>query len=197
MRVVPFLVVAVVGASLIVPLPSRAQEAVKTPPAAAVHPTESSANAPREAPRIESRVRVGEMAPDFELDGSRGSPVRITRLRGYRVLLAFGDTRADLSPLRASMTPLDQLGTRVVGVCGEKSRTLEQAAARDPAGPLLLADVTGEVAAIYGLYDSERRAIRPGYVLVDRDGTVRMALLGQSLPSEDLVRLVHFAVEGF
>ena len=37
---------------------------------------------------------------------------------------------------------------------------------------------------------------RPGFVLVDRTGVVRMALLGQSLPLDETARLVRYALTG-
>ncbi len=58
------------------------------------------------------------------------------------------------------------------------------------------ADWAGEVSAMYGLYDSERSMISPGFVLVDRDGIVRMALLGQNVPPDQIAALVRFAVSG-
>src|SRR5262249_13709624 len=101
-----------------------------------------------------------------------------------------------LTSLRDGEAPLAQLGIRLIGVCGDKARSLEQAAVRDSAGPLLLADVTGEGAALYGLWDGSERAIRPGPVLVDRDQRVRMALLGQTLPVDDVVKIIRLTVTG-
>ncbi len=197
MRVVPFLVPAVAGALLaITPTLAHGQQNARNPPPPAdVRPPQATPP-PRTPAHIHSHVVVGEDAPDFELDGSRGTPVRLSRLRGNRVLLAFGDSHADLAPLRAAAAPLGTMDVRVTGVCGDKARSLEQAAAHDPASPLMLADVTGEVAALYGLWDFEHRAVRPGLVLIDRDGRIRMALLGQTLPADDVVRLVRFAVTG-
>jgi len=34
------------------------------------------------------------------------------------------------------------------------------------------------------------------FVLLDRDGVVRMALLGQRLPPEDILRLIRFGITG-
>jgi len=37
---------------------------------------------------------------------------------------------------------------------------------------------------------------RPGLVLLDIDGTVKLALIGQALPAADATRIVQYAVDG-
>ena len=61
---------------------------------------------------IPSQVYVGEPAPDFELDGSQGRPVRLAHLKGYWILLVFADRRADLTPLKEIEPDLRRLGVR-------------------------------------------------------------------------------------
>ena len=39
--------------------------------------------------------------------------------------------------------------------------------------------------------------ISPGFLLVDRDGIVRMVLFGHNLPPGQIAALVRFAVTGF
>ena len=40
------------------------------------------------------------------------------------------------------------------------------------------------------------RQVRPGFVLIDRQGVVRMALLGQRLPFDEMLALVKSSVTG-
>jgi len=183
---------AVAGALLTAP-PARAQQEPKSPTPAAPAEHGTAASAPHAPPRLARRVTVGETAPDFELDGSRRETVRLSRLRGTRVLLVFTETHAALAGLSGAARTLAGLDTRVVGVCHDKARTLEQAASHDPGLVLALADVTGEVSAMYGLLDFEHDTTRPGLVLLDRNGAVRLALLGQTLPADDVVALVQSA----
>lgn len=171
----------------------RAQQEPKTPAPVAPHDPEASATPPHAASRLAGTIAVSELAPDFELDGSHRESVRLSRLRGTRVLLVFAETHAALAGFGRAERALAPLDTRVVGVCHDKARTLEQAATHDPGLMLTLADVTGEVSAMYGLYDFEHDATRPGLVLLDRNGTVRLALLGQALPPDDVVALVRSA----
>jgi peroxiredoxin len=145
---------------------------------------------------VTSQVYVGEAAPDFELDGSEGRPVRLAKLKGYWLLLVFADRRAELAPLQQIEPRLRKLGVRPYGVCGDKAYTLGSFARQQKLPFVLLADVTGEVSQLYGLYDSRLSQIRPGFVLVSRQGVVRMALLGQALPYDEMLGLVESAVTG-
>jgi peroxiredoxin len=112
------------------------------------------------------------------------------------VLLVFADRKEDLAPLRESVNDLRPLGIQLLGVCNEKARTLEIYNARNPVPFPLLADVTGEISAMYGLYDHAHSSTRPGFLVLDRDGVVRMAVLGQQLPVGDITRLAQYAITG-
>jgi peroxiredoxin len=157
-------------------------------PPGSVPPTGS----PQLRPRASGEVQAGERAPDFELDGSNGKPVRLSSLRGRWTLVAFGDRKEDVSPLREVAAGLDSSGIRLVGVCAEKAYFLEAFAKQKQFPFLLLADVTREVSDMYGLYDSHARAVLPGYILLEPDGDIALELLGQSLPANDIARLVRY-----
>lgn len=145
---------------------------------------------------IRGEIVIGERAPDFELDASTGRPLRIGSLRGDWVLLLFDSRKEEVAAVRRVHDGLRTLGVRPVGVCDEKAYHLESYARRETIPFPLLADPTGEISAIYGLYDSERATTGPGFVLLDRGGVVRMALLGQRFPPEDVERLIRYAITG-
>ena len=180
---------------MLAPFPSAAQ---KIPPA--TRPSEANAPiippSPRRRAPIVAQVYVGEGAPDFELDGSRGRPVQLSSLRGTWIVLAFADRRQSLAGLRAIHPELGALGAQLVGVCHEKPGTLVSSSRRDSLPFLMLADVTGEISAMYGLYDLDRSATVPGFLVLDRQGVVRMAVLGKQLPSTDISRLARLAITG-
>ena len=48
---------------------------------------------------IIGQVYIGERAPDFVLDGSRGVREKISKQRGHWVLLAFGERYRDIAGL--------------------------------------------------------------------------------------------------
>ena len=146
--------------------------------------------------RIRGELVIGDRAPDFELDASNGKPLRLASLRGDWVLLVFDSRKEDVARLQPVNTELKSIGVKVVGVCDEKAYHLESFARRESFPYPLLADPTGEISAIYGLFDGERSTTGPGFLLLDRDGVVRMAILGQRFPPDDVLHLIRFAITG-
>ena len=175
---------------------AQAQDNPKSPtPSSPGEQPSSTRNPHGQLGIVSSRVVFADLAPDFELDGSHGAPVKLSRLRGDWILLIFAERRDQIVATRTIEPDMRQLGIRIVGVCHEKSRTLDTYAARDSV-PLMLADPTGEVSAIYGLWDSPRRQIVPGFLVLDREGIVRIAFFGRELPPDEIGRLAQFAVGG-
>ena len=119
--------------------------------------------------------RVGEPAPDFELEGTAGR-FRLSEHRGERVVLLFypGDgtpvcTRQFCS-YRDSDT-FDQLEATVVGISRQDVESHENFSAEHDLGVPLLADTGGAVAKAYGAHRSvvgTKRAV----IVVDEQGTV-------------------------
>lgn len=169
--------------------PSKARDPV-TSPSGQQSPISPS---PQES-RIQTQVYVGEQAPGFELDGSQGRPVRLAHLKGFWLLLVFADRRADLAALKEIEPDLRHLGVKPYGICTDKAHVLKAYAEREQLPITLLADVTGEISQLYGLYDTRMRQVRPGFVLINRQGVVRMALLGQKLPFDEMLALVKSSV---
>jgi mycoredoxin-dependent peroxiredoxin len=186
-----------IAAVILLAPPAGAQSDGKTPPPS-VPSTTSSGASPTPAGRVHvyGQVYVGDRAPDFTLDGSDGKIVRPSRFRGDWVVLVFADRKEKFQPLETVYEDLNNRGVRILAVCKEKAHGLQAYATREKLPFVVGADWTGEVSAMYGLYDQERSMISPGFVLADRDGIVRMALLGQNLPPEQIAALVRFAVSG-
>ena len=137
------------------------------------------------------------MAPPLQVDFTlNGRPVRLARLKGYWLLLVFADRRADLAPLHEIEPRLRRLGVKPYGICGDKAHTLRSFARQRQLPFVLLADVSGEVSQLYGLRDFRTGQIRPGFALINRQGVVRMALLGEALPYDEMLGLVESAVTG-
>jgi peroxiredoxin len=176
--------------------PALAQDNPKSNPPPPSVEREASARNPHAQLGISGHVYIGDLAPDFELDSSHGVPVRLSRMRGDWVLMVFTDRRDQFVGVREISDAMRQIGVAIVGVCHEKARTLDTYAARDSV-PLMLADVTGEISTMYGLFDSLHQKTVPGFLVLDREGIVRIAFSGQSLPPEEIGRLTQFAVTGF
>ena len=148
-------------------------------------------------PRVTSEVRVGERAPDFELEDTGGSHVKLSAMRGQWVALCFVGRREGVTALQRVQTDLAPRGVRVVAVCSEKAHSLKRFVNEHPTSVLALADPMSDVACLYGLYDTTRDRSLPGLVLLDIEGRVRLAIMGQALPEEDVARIVQYAVAGF
>src|SRR5438552_13595072 len=127
---------------------------------------------PRDTPRgaaitpqtfVEASARVypGDLAPDFELDGSQGRPVKLSSLRGDWIALVFSDRIDPVPSLKVIDMDLRRLGARIVVICREKASRANATAPHDPLPFLVLADVTGQVGAPFGLRDFALSAARP------------------------------------
>jgi peroxiredoxin len=145
-------------------------------------------------PRIQSQVYIGEPAPVFELDGTQGRPVNLAHLKGYWLLLVFEDRRTDLTGMKEIEPDLRKLGVKPYGICADKVHVLVSHVQKEKLPVVLMSDFTGEISQLYGLYDTRMRQIRPGFVLIDRQGVVHMALLGQRLPYDEMLALVKSSV---
>lgn len=146
--------------------------------------------------KVTGRVFVGDPAPDFSLTSSAGREVSLSRFRGDWVLLHFVPDRRDFNALGEAQADLASIGVTMLGVCRENPQSLRSHAQRDSIPFELLADATGEISAIYGLYDPAATASRSGFVVVDRNGKVRLALMG-TIPPRQLVELVRYTMTGF
>ena len=119
----------------------------------------------------------------------------LSHMRGNWVLLHFVPDRRDFAALESALPELAGLGVTLVGVCKDNPQSLRAQAQRDHVSFELLADATGEVSAIYGLYDSASFMSRAGLVVVDRTGKTRLSLMG-SIPPQHLADLIRFAMLG-
>ena len=164
-------------------------------------PPRSSQNAPAtelSLPQLKmsGQIYVGELAPDFALTSSAGREVTLSRLRGEWVLLHFVPDRRDFAALQEAQPELADMGVTLVGVCKDNPQSLRSYVQREGVSYELLADATGEISAVYGLYDAAASASRSGFLVVDRNGKVRLALMG-TIPPRQLVELVRYTMSGF
>ena len=187
----------VLALAFLFPRSGLAQSDLKQPPAPT--PTvgkPASQQTTSSRGRVTMRVAIGEKAPDFELDGPDGKPVRLSKLRGNWVALVFVERRDSLPDLQPMAKALKDINVRTVAVCYDKPQALANYLKGKHLDVQTLADATGEIVALYGLLNPLREECAPGFVLINPMGDVRMALLGYELPNSDASRLVEFAVTG-
>ena len=141
-----------------------------------------------------SAAKIGQSAPDFELEGTAG-PFRLSEHRGERVILLFypGDntpvcTRQFCS-YRDHADEFAALDATVVGISSQDLDSHERFTEKHSLTVPLLADPDGAVAKAYGA--SSRLGTRRAVVMIDGDGIVRYRhdhLMGLSYQSVDQLR---------
>ncbi len=150
-----------------------------------------------ESSRAVEHWAIGERAPDFELLTASGSRFLLHESRGRWVAMFFADRREELARLAELSSTLDSLQVRTLVVCHEKLHALAAWKGTPGASALTpLADERGDIASLYGLWDNLGGTTRQGLFLIDPNGVVRLALLGQSVSAPSLPGLVHSAAEG-
>jgi peroxiredoxin Q/BCP len=121
--------------------------------------------------------RVGDPAPDFELEGTTG-PFHLSDHRGERVVLLFypGDFTAVCTRQFCSYAEraeeVDDLGATVVGISAQGLDSHEEFVAKHGLNVPLLADTDHAVAKAYGAH-ARIVGTRRSVVIVDEEGIVR------------------------
>jgi peroxiredoxin Q/BCP len=130
-------------------------------------------------------IKEGDAAPDFEARDAEGGAVRLSDLRGRKVVLYFypkddtpGCTKEACS-FRDSFAEFERRGIRVLGVSTDDERSHRRFAEKYSLPFTLLADAGHAVADLYGVY-GEKQFMGRRYMgvtrktfLIDEDGRVR------------------------
>jgi peroxiredoxin Q/BCP len=133
-----------------------------------------------------AKLRIGDSAPDFELEGTRSQTHRLADYRGSGVILAFYP--GDFTPVctkqfcsyRDDGDRIEALGLPMVGISPQSVSSHERFAERHGLTVPLLSDPGKEVARRYGVV-GPGGFIRRAIFLVDTTGTIRyrnVALFG-------------------
>jgi thioredoxin-dependent peroxiredoxin len=140
-------------------------------------------------------AKVGDLAPDFELEGTQG-PFKLSNHRGEKVVLLFypGDFTPVCTKQFCSYSDryeeMDRLDAVVVGISAQSVERHHEFQAMHAIPVPLLADVDKKVAKAYGLTQplfGTRRAV----VIVDEAGRIahrHVHLLGLDFQTVDEIR---------
>jgi len=132
-------------------------------------------------------IEVGDLAPDFSLPSDRGEVVRLSELRGTRVILFFypkDDTSGctkEACGFRDAMPSIQERGATVLGVSPDPVRSHERFRDKYGLNFPLLADEEHRVADAYGawgtkkLYGREYEGILRSTFLIGEDGRIEKA----------------------
>jgi peroxiredoxin len=141
-------------------------------------------------------VQVGTVAPDFTLVDQHRQPVSLSDFRGHKnVLLVFypwAFTRvcgSELFAIRDELPSLQNDEVQVLTVSVDSVYSHRVWAERDGFGFPLLSDFWphGAVAKAYGVFDEEVGTALRGTFIIDREGTVRWAVVNEIPDARDVV----------
>ncbi|MER7356198.1 MULTISPECIES: peroxiredoxin [Nonomuraea] len=137
---------------------------------------------------------MNRMAPDFELPDQHGTPVRLSGLRGSRVLLIFypvafsGVCRGELAQVRDELIPQLPADVRVLGVSVDSMFAQRAWAEQEGYEFPLLSDFWphGQVAQAYGVFDEKRGLAKRGTFLIDGEGVIRWSVVNPISSARDV-----------
>jgi thioredoxin-dependent peroxiredoxin len=130
-------------------------------------------------------IKEGDAAPDFETRDAEGNTVKLSDLRGQKVVLYFypkddtpGCTKEACS-FRDSFAEYESRGIKVLGVSTDDEKSHRKFAEKYSLPFTLLADTDHAVADAYGVY-GEKQYMGRNYMgvnrvtfLIDEEGRVR------------------------
>jgi thioredoxin-dependent peroxiredoxin len=133
-------------------------------------------------------VEVGQSAPDFELPDQNGEPVRLSDLRGQRIVLYFypkADTpgcTTQACGIRDHAADYDAADAAVLGISPDSVEDVKKFADKFDLRFHLLADADHAVAETYGVWVEKHRYGRTYWgnerttFVIDADGQVAEVL---------------------
>lgn len=132
----------------------------------------------------ETTVRVGDLAPDFDLPSSLGGRQRLSDLRGQKVVLMFfpfafsGICTTELCSIRDSDT-FQSEDAVTLGISCDPHHALKAFAAAEDFSHALLSDFWphGQVAQDYGVFLPELGFATRASFILDRDGVIRWSVI--------------------
>ncbi|WP_405086277.1 peroxiredoxin [Microbispora sp. NBC_01389] len=139
-------------------------------------------------------VEVGQRAPDFALKDQHGVPVRLSDLRGRRVVLVFYPLsfspvcHGELAAIRDGFAGSLPADVQVLAVSVDSMFSQRAWADQENFTFPLLSDFWphGEVARAYGVLDEDRGLALRGTFVMDAEGVVRWKVVNPIGSARDL-----------
>ena len=140
-------------------------------------------------------VEIGDEAPDFELKDQHGTPVRLSGFKGHKnVVLVFyplafsGVCSGELCEMRDSFPEAEGEDVELLTVSVDSVYVHKTWADIEGYEFGLLSDFWphGDVARLYGVFDSERGIATRGTFVIDKDGVVRWKVVNPTPQARDL-----------
>jgi peroxiredoxin len=145
---------------------------------------------------VATGLGVGDAAPGFSLTSAGGGSVGLRDLLGRWDLVVFVADKVGLAKLEPLAGTMRSLGGVLYSISKDGSGTLTELAARDHLSYALLSDPTGQVSALFGMYDDDAAAIRPGAALVNPRGHIAGLIGGRAVSTGELDAFARQFVSG-
>ena len=146
-----------------------------------------------EKPKDMGKVKVGDMAPDFELKDKDGNLVKLSSFRGEKSVVVYfypkdetpGCT-AQACSFRDSYEDFKEVGAEVIGISSDGSSSHTGFAENHRLPFILLSDPIGKARKAYGAYDLF--GMIPGRVtyVIDKQGKVIHSFDSQLSPTKHI-----------
>lgn len=123
-------------------------------------------------------VTVGQEAPDFTLRSENLENITLSALRGKPVVLVFypldfsGLCTAEMCSIRDNYSGFQEKGAQVFGISRDSAFTHKAFKEKEGLTHSLLADMKGDVAKLYGVWNEAAGVAERATVIVDKDGFV-------------------------
>lgn len=138
-------------------------------------------------------LQAGDVAPDFELRNTHGTPIRLSELRGRKVMVVFfpfafsGICTGELCEIRDRFDLFASSDVTLLAVSCDPMFTLKAWAEHEGFEFDLLSDFWphGAVANDYGVFDETHGLAVRGSFLIDEEGIVRWAVVNERGQARD------------
>lgn len=151
-------------------------------------------------------LQIGDTAPDFELLNDENHPLKLSDLRGRRVVLFFfpkADTPGctkQACGFRDRFPRIEATNATVIGLSPDKPAALAKWRAKEKLPYSLVSDPVHQVAEAYGawgeksMYGKKYMGIRRGHAIISPEGVIEDIRLNIS-PDESVTKAVEFLGE--
>jgi len=148
-------------------------------------------------------VEVGQVAPDFELKDQHGTPIKLSGLRGKKVVLVFYPLaftpvcHGELTAIRDELVGALPDDARVLTVSVDSMFSHRAWAEQEGFTFPLLSDFWphGAVARAYGVFDEGRGVAQRGTFIIDAEGVVRWKVVNPPGEPRDIAAYLKALAE--